>query len=107
MTTTAVGLLAGLLTTGAWLPQIYRSWGTRSCSGLSWIYLATMVAGFTTWLVFGLLAGEPAVIVTNALSLVLAATLTWIKALSSGMHQLTTDAAATCDAGVRSASSEA
>lgn len=94
MSTTAVGLLAGLLTTGAWLPQIYRSWTTRSCSGLSWIYLATMVAGFATWLAFGLLAGELAVIVTNAFSLVMAVALTWIKASSSGTHQLTTAAGA-------------
>ena len=86
MSTTAVGLLAGLLTTGAWLPQIYRSWTTRSCSGLSWIYLATMVAGFATWLAFGLLAGEVAVVITNAISLFLAVTLAVVKA-SSGIDQ--------------------
>lgn len=83
MTATTVGLLAGLLTTGAWLPQIYRSWTTRSCSALSWLYLATMAAGFTAWLVFGLLAREMAVVITNALSLVLAGSLIGIKAAST------------------------
>lgn len=77
--TTAIGLLAGLLTTGAWVPQIYRSWRIRSCEGLSWAYLTAMVVGFATWLVYGVLADATAVVVTNTLSLGLAAALVGLK----------------------------
>jgi MtN3 and saliva related transmembrane protein len=82
---TAVGVLAGMLTTGAWLPQLWRSWTSRSCDGLSWAYLVAMVAGFLSWLAYGLLADAPAVVLTNVLSLGLAGSLIAIKVRQVGV----------------------
>ena len=72
---TVVGLLAGALTTGAWLPQIWRTWRTRSAGDLSWHYLGVMSAGIGTWLLYGVLSGDVAVIVTTVASCTLLAVL--------------------------------
>jgi MtN3 and saliva related transmembrane protein len=75
-----VGLLAGALTTGAWLPQIWQTWRTRSAEDLSWHYLSVMSVGIATWLTYGLLARDVAVVVTNVGSATLLTVLVVLKA---------------------------
>jgi MtN3 and saliva related transmembrane protein len=77
---TVVGLLAGALTTGAWLPQIWRTWRTRSAGDLSWHYLAATAAGIATWLLYGVLSRDVAVIVTNVAACTLLSVLLLAKA---------------------------
>jgi MtN3 and saliva related transmembrane protein len=43
--TTTIGLLAGVLTAGCWLPQLRRSWRTRSTTDISWTYLTVLTTG--------------------------------------------------------------
>ena len=75
-----LGLLAGALTTGCWLPQLRRSWRTRSTADLSWTYLFVLGGGIALWLVYGLVGGQPAIIVTNGLTLLLVLALGGFKA---------------------------
>jgi MtN3 and saliva related transmembrane protein len=77
---TAVGLLAGLLTTGCWLPQLLRSWRTRSTGDISWTYLAVLTAGVGLWFVYGVMTGAVAVIATNVATVVALFTLATFKA---------------------------
>ncbi len=77
---TMIGLLAGFLTTGAWVPQLLQTWRTRSCEDISWAYLITMTVGFVTWLGYGILIGEVAIVVTNVVTLVLVLGLVTLKA---------------------------
>jgi MtN3 and saliva related transmembrane protein len=79
--TTTIGLLAGALTTGCWLPQLVRSWRTRSTEDLSWLYLMLLSAGVALWTAYGVLNADLAVTLTNAFSLVLLAGLAGIKTL--------------------------
>ena len=55
-----VGLLAAVLTTGSWIPQLVRVWRTRSTDDLSWSYLGTFASGVFLWLVYGLYREDPA-----------------------------------------------
>lgn len=77
--TTVVALLAGTLTTCAWLPQIWRTWRTGSAQDLSWGYLDATACGMSTWLTHGLLAGDVAVVVTNTVTSTLLGVLTALK----------------------------
>jgi MtN3 and saliva related transmembrane protein len=79
--TTALGLLAGALTTGCWLPQLVRSWRTRSTGDLSWLYLVLLGVGVALWSVYGVLRSDLAVILTNVSSLTLLLGLVAIKAM--------------------------
>lgn len=65
---TALGLMAGALTTGCWLPQLLRSWRTRSTEDFSWTYLALLTAGVALWLAYGLAKGDLAIIAANGLT---------------------------------------
>jgi MtN3 and saliva related transmembrane protein len=74
-----VGLLAGALTTGAWLPQLWQTWRSRSAEDLSWGYLVTITLGIATWLAYGLLTRDAAVIATNVVTLGLVSGLIGLK----------------------------
>jgi MtN3 and saliva related transmembrane protein len=48
--TTALGLLAGTLTTIAFLPQVIRTWKSKSTKDLSLAMLGTVTTGVFCWL---------------------------------------------------------
>jgi MtN3 and saliva related transmembrane protein len=74
-----LGLLSGLLTTGAWLPQLLRTWRRGRADDISYAYLASFAAGVLGWLVYGLLAAQPAVVAANLVTFTLIAALTLLK----------------------------
>jgi MtN3 and saliva related transmembrane protein len=81
---TALGLVAGVLTTGCWLPQLVRSWRTRSTSDFSWAYLAVLTLGISLWLVYGIITADAAVIVANGTALAALVTLILFKSAFDG-----------------------
>ncbi|HEU4683894.1 MAG TPA: SemiSWEET transporter [Nitrospira sp.] len=69
---TILGLVAGTLTTIAFLPQVLRTWRTKSAKDLSLPMLLSFTAGVLCWLVYGLLIGSLPIIAANGVTLVLA-----------------------------------
>jgi MtN3 and saliva related transmembrane protein len=65
---TLVGTVAGVLTTGAWLPQLVKCWRTRSAADLSWSYLAVLGTGVVLWAVYGLLSADLVLILANVIT---------------------------------------
>ncbi|GIH76646.1 SemiSWEET family sugar transporter [Planobispora longispora] len=80
---TVIGLLAGVLTTACWWPQLHRSWRTRSTDDLSWSYLVMLAAGVGLWLVYGVAVGDAAVTTANGATFAALAVLIGIKARSA------------------------
>ncbi len=76
---TAVGLLAGTLTTIAYVPQVVKSWRTGSTSDVSLTMFAIMVSGVTLWLIYGALVGDIPIICANGVTLLLAGTVLVLK----------------------------
>ncbi|HJU06762.1 MAG TPA: SemiSWEET transporter [Nitrospiraceae bacterium] len=70
--TTIVGLLAGTLTTIAFLPQFIKTWKSRSAKDLSLGMFAAYSTGVLLWLVYGFLIDSMPIILTNAVTLILA-----------------------------------
>ncbi len=66
---TALGIVAGILTTASFLPQVIRSARHRNASGFSWLWLVCFGAGVAAWLAYGLVIGDPAIIGANAVTL--------------------------------------
>ena len=75
----AVGALAGLLTTVAFLPQVIETWKSRSAADLSLGMFAILCAGVALWLLYGLLLGAWPVILANAATLLLAGAILAMK----------------------------
>lgn len=74
-----VGYAAAALTTLSWVPQLQRTWRTRSAADLSFGMLATFTSGVALWLLYGLAVGSSPVVVANGVTLVLALALVALK----------------------------
>jgi MtN3 and saliva related transmembrane protein len=77
--TAAIGLLAALLTTAAFLPQVLHTLATRDTRGISLRMYVVFVAGVLLWLVYGLLKRDLPLIAANAVTLALAGTVLVLK----------------------------
>ena len=76
----AIGLLAGLLTTISFLPQLIAVYRTKSARDLSYAYLLTFASGIVLWLVYGFLIDSPPVKIANAATLTLLVLIIILKA---------------------------
>ena len=62
---TTLGLIAGVLTTIAYLPQLIKTWQTKSAHDLSWSMLIVLCAGIILWLVYGFYIQNIPIIAAN------------------------------------------
>jgi MtN3 and saliva related transmembrane protein len=76
---TAIGLLAAVLTTVAFVPQVVKTWCTRSTTDISLGMFSILVAGVAAWLIYGLLIGDIPLVLANAVTLLLAGTILFFK----------------------------
>jgi MtN3 and saliva related transmembrane protein len=76
---TALGLLAGTLTTIAFIPQVVKTWRTRSTHDISLWMFSILVAGIIAWLAYGTIIGDLPLIAANAVTLLLAGTILVFK----------------------------
>jgi MtN3 and saliva related transmembrane protein len=75
----ALGYLAALLTSLAFLPQVLRVWRTRSARDVSLGMYAVFLGGVLCWLAYGILLAAWPVIVANAVTLALASAVLVLK----------------------------
>ena len=71
----ALGYLAATLTTASFVPQAVMTVRTRNVSGISLGMYSAFTLGVALWLVYGWQLGEWPIVVANALTLALAATI--------------------------------
>ena len=76
---TAIGMLAAILTTAAFVPQVIKTWRTRSTADISLGMFAILVAGVAAWLIYGLLIGDAPLVLANGVTLMLAGTILFFK----------------------------
>jgi len=74
-----LGLVAGSLTTAAFLPQVIKTWKSRSAKDLSLGMFSLFCLGVMLWLIYGIMVRDIPVIVANLLTLLLATTLLFFK----------------------------
>ncbi len=49
-----IGLIAAVLTTSAYVPQVYKTWKTKSAGNISLTMYIAMFVGILLWLVYGI-----------------------------------------------------
>ena len=76
---TIVGMVAGVLTTVAFLPQILRTWRTRSTADISLVMFLIYVTGLVLWLIYGVMLNDLPLILSNAVTLVFSGTILALK----------------------------
>jgi MtN3 and saliva related transmembrane protein len=77
--TTIVGLLAGALTTVALVPQVTKIYRSKSAKDISLGMFVVFCVGLALWVGYGILLDELAIIVWNAVSLVLGLAIVTMK----------------------------
>jgi MtN3 and saliva related transmembrane protein len=67
-----LGLIGGALTTISFLPQVIKTWRTRSAKDVSLGMYSLLCAGIAIWIVYGVMIGSVPIIVANVITLALA-----------------------------------
>jgi MtN3 and saliva related transmembrane protein len=74
-----LGIVAGMFTTASFLPQVIKTWKSRSAKDLSLGMFTLFCLGVALWLLYGFMVNDLPVIVANTVTLLLASTLLLFK----------------------------
>lgn len=66
-----IGLIAAVLTTSAYVPQVYKTWKTKSAGNISLTMYIAMFSGIILWLIYGVHLKSLAMIVANIVTAIL------------------------------------
>ena len=69
--TPIIGLVAAFCTTVAFVPQVVRTWKSRSTEDISLGMFSFYSTGIFAWLVYGLMIGDIPLIASNGVTFVL------------------------------------
>lgn len=74
-----IGLIAAVLTTGAFVPQVLKTWRSKDVEGLSLTMYSVFFVGIILWLVYGIMIESLVVILANIITAILAFILVFFK----------------------------
>jgi MtN3 and saliva related transmembrane protein len=63
-----IGLIAAVLTTSAYIPQVYKTWKTKSAGNISLTMYIAMFLGILLWLIYGIHLKSIAMIAANSIT---------------------------------------
>ena len=64
------GFLAAFLTTIAFLPQLYKTWLTKSADDVSLIMLILFITGLICWIIYGIKINSIPILIANIITLI-------------------------------------
>ena len=74
-----VGYTAGVLIAVSFMPQVARSWQTRSVTDLSMAMIMTTLAGTALWILYGVLSRSGPIVVMNSVFAIMVIALLVLK----------------------------
>lgn len=79
MSVDTIGYIAGILIIISLIPQIIKSWKTKSTTDLSLTRYLIYVVGVVMWLIYGIVIKNNPMIVMNTINLTLALSVVYLK----------------------------
>ncbi|HLG44542.1 MAG TPA: SemiSWEET transporter [Nitrospirales bacterium] len=76
---TLLGLIAGTLTTAAFLPQLVKTWKSKAAKDISFGMLSIFGTGVVLWIGYGVLISALPVILANVVTLLLISAILVLK----------------------------
>ena len=64
------GFSAALLTTIAFLPQLYKTWKTKSAGDVSLVMLILFITGLICWIIYGIKIRSIPILVANIITFI-------------------------------------
>lgn len=74
-----IGLVAAVLTTASFLPQVFKTYKTKDTSGLSLTMYIVFFIGVVLWSIYGIYINSLSVILANSITAILALYLIFMK----------------------------
>lgn len=74
-----LGLIAGALTTIAFVPQVIKTWKSKSAKDISLNMFLLFCTGVALWLIYGIITADFPIIIANAMTLLLALCILYFK----------------------------
>lgn len=74
-----IGSIAAILTTVAFIPQVWQVWRTRHTHDISLGMYIAFTSGVAFWLIYGILLGSWPIIISNGITVCLAGTVLIMK----------------------------
>lgn len=74
-----LGFLAGALTTASFIPQVLKTWRSRSTEDISLGMFSLFCAGLVLWTAYGAMLRSLPIVLWNSITLILAGTILIFK----------------------------
>ena len=74
-----IGSVAGMLTTIAFVPQVIKTYKSKTAKDLSLAMFSIFCSGVCLWLVYGIIRQDWPIVATNVLTLILSGILLYFK----------------------------
>lgn len=74
-----LGLFGAFLSSITFIPQVYKAWQTKSTGDLSVWMILILIGNVSTWLIYGIVRKDFAIILANAIILSLSLLLLYFK----------------------------
>jgi MtN3 and saliva related transmembrane protein len=84
--TEILGLIAGILTTAAYVPQVFKTWRLKTAGDISLLMISLTSAGIFLWFLYGLLIGSLPVMIANLITCILTLTVLVLKIRYGGQE---------------------
>lgn len=75
----SIGIIAAMLTTAAYFPQVIKTWKTRSTGDLSLPMYLMISLGTLLWLVYGILIANIPIMLANGLTALFSCVIFYFK----------------------------
>ncbi|MBV9386475.1 MAG: SemiSWEET transporter [Chroococcidiopsidaceae cyanobacterium CP_BM_ER_R8_30] len=76
---TTLGITAGILSTIAYLPQVIKTWKSKSAKDISWNMLIILCTGVILWLIYSVSIRDVPMTAANAVTLLLTSVILTMK----------------------------
>ncbi|MEM1324764.1 MAG: SemiSWEET transporter [Bacteroidota bacterium] len=76
---TIIGFIAACLTTGAYIPQVIKTWRTKTTEDLSLGMYSMMTSGIVLWIYYGIVNQDAPVIFANIVAFILTCIILYFK----------------------------
>jgi MtN3 and saliva related transmembrane protein len=77
--TLLLGYIASVLTTTSFVPQVYKTWKTKSAKDISLTMFLMLTTGVICWLIYGFLRNDLPILIGNIITLVLCSVILFYK----------------------------
>ena len=74
-----IGLIAAVLTTSSFVPQVLKTWKTKEVENLSLTMYLVMLTGIILWLIYGININSLSIILANIVTITLVSVIIFLK----------------------------